>query len=83
MYSSRELGDGPGTAAQPSPLSAEAPVQNYHGFQNLVMLLLFANKLRLVIENLLKYGLLVVACEDALDWADAQRARPQFVSVSR
>jgi diacylglycerol O-acyltransferase 1 len=42
-----------------SPLSAEAPVQDYRGFHNLVMLLLFVNNLRLVVENYLKYGLLI------------------------
>eukprot|EP00158_Paraphelidium_tribonemae_P001906 Partr_v1_DN24941_c0_g1_i1_m45511 putative o-acyltransferase len=42
-----------------SPLTKEAPVQDYRGFHNLVMLLLFVNNLRLVVENYLKYGLLV------------------------
>lgn len=42
-----------------SPLSNEAPVQDYRGYHNLIMLLLFVNNLRLVIENFMKYGFLV------------------------
>ena len=42
-----------------SPLSHDAPIQDYRGFHNLVMLLLFVNNLRLVIENYMKYGFLM------------------------
>lgn len=42
-----------------SPLAPEAPVQDYRGFQNLIMLLLAVNNIRLMVENYLKYGLLI------------------------
>ncbi|KAJ3121578.1 hypothetical protein HK098_003583 [Nowakowskiella sp. JEL0407] len=42
-----------------SPLSKESPEQNYRGFYNLAMLLLFVLNVRLIIENWLKYGLLL------------------------
>ena len=44
------------TAVRASPLSKESPEQNYRGFYNLAMLLLFFNNLRLIIENFNKYG---------------------------
>lgn len=34
-----------------SPLSKESPEQNYRGFYNLAILLLFVNNVRLIIEN--------------------------------
>ena len=37
----------------------QSPEQNYRGFYNLALLLLFVTNLRLIIENYLKYGLLV------------------------
>lgn len=67
--------------AAPSPLSAEAPVQNYQGFQNLVMLLLFVNNLRLILENLLKYGLLISFGDDAHKRDDGWRALFLVASV--
>jgi diacylglycerol O-acyltransferase-1 len=45
--------------AHHSPLSKEAPVQDYRGFVNLAMLLLFVSNLRLVFENYMKYGVLL------------------------
>ena len=58
-----------------SPLAPEAPVQNFRGFQNLLMLLLFVNNLRLVVENYLKYGLLLTlpGSTTSWQWQDAQR----------
>ncbi|KAG0326995.1 hypothetical protein BGZ99_008545 [Dissophora globulifera] len=47
------------TKSVPSPLSKEAPPENYRGFVNLGMLLLFGNNVRLIIENYKKYGLLI------------------------
>jgi len=44
---------------QPSLLSMEAPPQNYRGFMNLAVIVIIAMSARLVIENLMKYGLLV------------------------
>ncbi|KAF9584258.1 hypothetical protein BGW38_007047 [Lunasporangiospora selenospora] len=46
-------------AIAPSPLSKEAPPESYRGFVNLGMLLLFGNNIRLIIENYLKYGILI------------------------
>ncbi|KNE67089.1 hypothetical protein AMAG_12166 [Allomyces macrogynus ATCC 38327] len=43
----------------PSPLSKEAPPQSYRGLINVAGLLLIVSNLRLIIENLTKYGLLV------------------------
>jgi diacylglycerol O-acyltransferase-1 len=42
-----------------SPLSKESPENNFRGFYNLAMLLLFVLNLRLIIENYLKYGILL------------------------
>lgn len=42
-----------------SPLSTEAEVGNYRGFINLTILLLAVNMVRLVIENMKKYGILL------------------------
>lgn len=47
------------TKEQPSLLSMEAPPQNYRGFLNLLVIALVVMNIRLVIENLLKYGILV------------------------
>ncbi|KAJ1558233.1 hypothetical protein HK096_002806 [Nowakowskiella sp. JEL0078] len=47
------------TSIRASPLSKESPEQNYRGFYNLAMLLLFVLNMRLIIENWLKYGLLL------------------------
>ncbi|KAI8806851.1 MBOAT, membrane-bound O-acyltransferase family-domain-containing protein [Cladochytrium replicatum] len=47
------------TVQRPSPLSKESPEQNYRGFFNLSMLVLFVSNLRLIIENYMKYGLLL------------------------
>lgn len=48
------------TAVNHSPLSSEADeAQDYRGFHNLIMLLLFVNNIRLIVENYLKYGLLI------------------------
>lgn len=44
---------------QHSPLSREAEGHSYRGFINLTILLLAANMIRLVIENLNKYGVLL------------------------
>lgn len=44
---------------QPSPLSKEAEGASYRGFINLTILLLAVNMIRLVIENLNKYGVLI------------------------
>ncbi|KAL3928558.1 MAG: hypothetical protein SGPRY_002338 [Prymnesium sp.] len=47
-------------AAQPSLLSAQRVEQpDLHGFVNLCLLIFFATNLRLLLENLKKYGLLV------------------------
>ena len=43
----------------PSPLSTEAEGGNYRGFINLTILLLVVNMLRLAIENIKKYGILL------------------------
>lgn len=43
----------------PSPLSTESIGGNYRGFINLTILLLAVNMIRLVIENMKKYGLLL------------------------
>ncbi|KAJ9057755.1 hypothetical protein DSO57_1019542 [Entomophthora muscae] len=47
------------TTAVPSILAKDAPPQSYRGFLTLAMLVLLATNIRLVIENLLKYGVLV------------------------
>ena len=43
----------------PSPFSKESPEQNYRGFLNLTVLLLFVSMARLVLENFRKYGVLL------------------------
>lgn len=45
-------------AAYPSLFSSHSPL-DYRGFHNLVMLLLFVANLRLIVENYMKYGLLL------------------------
>lgn len=45
--------------SQPSLLSNESPRQNYRGFLNLGLIILFVTHFRLIIENVLKYGLLI------------------------
>lgn len=47
------------TEVRPSPFSVESEVQNYHGFIHLALLLLFVNALRLIVENFLKYGIII------------------------
>lgn len=42
-----------------SPLSHGSANQDYRGFQNLIMLLLFVNNIRLIFENYIKYGILI------------------------
>lgn len=42
-----------------SPFSKESSEQNYRGFVNLALLFLGANLVRLIIENFLKYGILL------------------------
>ena len=44
---------------RPSLLSASSGYQNYRGFLNLLYVILAIGSFRLVIENILKYGLLV------------------------
>ncbi len=44
---------------QPSPLSMEAPRQDYRGFLNLLVIILVVMNARLVLENITKYGLLI------------------------
>ena len=44
--------------ARPSLLSSGAAHTNYRGFFNLSLIVLFAMNLRLIIENILKYGLI-------------------------
>lgn len=43
----------------PSPLSRDSKQQNYRGFLNLAILLLFVNNFRLIFENYIKYGFLI------------------------
>lgn len=56
----------------PSPFSKESPEQNYRGFLNLTVLLLFVSMARLVLENFRKYGFLLsvpgagISLQDAL-----------------
>jgi len=45
--------------ARPSMLSSEHPDNNYRGFVNVLIILLVLGNLKIVIRNLLKYGLLV------------------------
>jgi diacylglycerol O-acyltransferase-1 len=45
--------------AAPSPLSKEAPEQSYRGLINVAALLLVVSNLRLIMENISKYGILV------------------------
>ena len=47
------------TKAAISPLSAETQTVNFQGFLNLCGILLFVTHFRLIIENLLKYGVLL------------------------
>ncbi|KAI9190257.1 hypothetical protein H9P43_001690 [Blastocladiella emersonii ATCC 22665] len=42
-----------------SPLSSEAPEQSYRGLVNVAALVLVVSNLRLILSNLLKYGLLI------------------------
>ena len=45
--------------ARPSMLSSEHPDNSYRGFVNVVIILLIMANMRVVIQNLLKYGVLV------------------------
>lgn len=54
------------TTLRASPLSKESSEQNYRGLLNLALLLLFVLNLRLVIENYIKYGLLLKL--PSLEW---------------
>ncbi|CAO3677799.1 unnamed protein product [Rhizopus microsporus] len=47
------------TVTKASVLSKEAPPENYSGFLRLGMLVLGASNIRLIIENWMKYGLLI------------------------
>ena len=47
------------TAIHPSLFSKESHAQNFRGFINLALLLLFANLMRLAMENWMRYGLLL------------------------
>ncbi|CDH49971.1 diacylglycerol acyltransferase dgat2 [Lichtheimia corymbifera JMRC:FSU:9682] len=47
------------TLSKASVLSKEAPPENYNGFIRLGMLVLGASNIRLIIENWMKYGLLI------------------------
>ncbi|KAI8820258.1 MBOAT, membrane-bound O-acyltransferase family-domain-containing protein [Fimicolochytrium jonesii] len=47
------------TTIRASPLSKESPEQNFRGFYNLAMLLLAVSNIRLMVENYMKYGLLL------------------------
>ncbi|KAI9259366.1 MBOAT, membrane-bound O-acyltransferase family-domain-containing protein [Sporodiniella umbellata] len=47
------------TLIKASALSKEAPPENYSGFLRLGMLVLGASNIRLIIENYMKYGLLI------------------------
>ncbi|KAI7897929.1 MBOAT, membrane-bound O-acyltransferase family-domain-containing protein [Cokeromyces recurvatus] len=47
------------TVTKASILSKEAPPENYNGFLRLGMLILGASNIRLIIENWMKYGLLI------------------------
>ncbi|KAK9667589.1 hypothetical protein K7432_017648, partial [Basidiobolus ranarum] len=42
-----------------SALSKDAPQEDYRGFLNLAMLLLFVTNIRLIVENYQKYGFLI------------------------
>lgn len=46
-------------AERPSLLSAASGYENYRGFLNLLYVILAMGSFRLVLENILKYGLLV------------------------
>eukprot|EP00802_Teleaulax_amphioxeia_P009995 Tamp_10020.p1 GENE.Tamp_10020~~Tamp_10020.p1 ORF type:complete len:534 (-),score=131.92 Tamp_10020:436-2037(-) len=46
-------------ATRPSMLSTEHPDNNYRGFVNVIIILLILANMRIVIQNLVKYGVLV------------------------
>lgn len=59
------------TKIRASPFDKESPEQNYRGFLNLALLLLFVTNMRLVVENAQKYGLLLGSGDlgmSARDW---------------
>ncbi|KAI0227255.1 hypothetical protein L0F63_007234 [Massospora cicadina] len=47
------------TSSRPSILAKDAPPQSYRGFLTLAMLVLLATNMRLIIENFMKYGVLI------------------------
>jgi hypothetical protein len=49
----------PSIAEKPSLLSSTSGYENYRGFLNLLYVILGLGSCRLVLENILKYGLLV------------------------
>lgn len=57
-------------SSSPSPLSTEAEGGNYRGFINLTILLLVVNMLRLAIENIKKYGILLSIPGKHVPWKD-------------
>eukprot|EP01111_Echinosteliopsis_oligospora_P007402 TRINITY_DN2235_c0_g1_i2.p1 TRINITY_DN2235_c0_g1~~TRINITY_DN2235_c0_g1_i2.p1 ORF type:complete len:515 (+),score=110.94 TRINITY_DN2235_c0_g1_i2:223-1767(+) len=52
----------------PSLLSTETTSQNYRGFINLAMLVLFVSQFRLIVENYKKYGILIDITSQYIDW---------------
>lgn len=51
-----------------SLLSTEAPAQNYRGLINLIMLVLFVSHIRMILENMLKYGILINVTSTSIEW---------------
>ncbi|KAI8971348.1 hypothetical protein BDB01DRAFT_483879 [Pilobolus umbonatus] len=59
------------TLSKASVLSKEAPPENYSGFLRLGMLVLAASIIRLIIENYMKYGLLItIPNHSYIPWKD-------------
>lgn len=54
-----------------SLLSTEAPAQNYRGIINLIMLVLFVTHIRMIMENMLKYGILINLTSTYIEWWSA------------
>jgi diacylglycerol O-acyltransferase-1 len=58
---------------QPSLLSEESPRQNYRGALNLAFIILVMTHFRLIIENLLKYGILLKpSMPEMLNWENLE-----------
>ena len=75
-------------AERPSLLSAASGYENYRGFLNLLYVILAIGSFRLVLENILKYGLLVEFdwplrfLKDPTNWPSV-RPNPSFFACER